>query len=425
MTGRNLQQWLTHLEQLHPKEMDLGLDRVRAVWKRLGSPRPAQRVITVAGTNGKGSVVAALQAVLAGHGLRVGVTTSPHLHRFNERIVITGAEASDGDIVAAFERIDAARQDISLTYFEFAILAAIDLMARAALDVAVLEVGLGGRLDAVNVIDADVAVISSVDLDHEAWLGDDRESIGYEKAGILRSGRPVVIGETAPPRSVLKRAAELEAPVYQFGRDFRWLDAQQGGRFEGRSYAAVCIEGLPAAALLPSNLAAALQAASLLPLELDPGRVHDALDGLHLPGRMQTLGHGGLEWMLDVAHNPHAAAELVARLDADARWVAVFGTFRDKQVGRMVELLAPRVEKLFLAPTPGGRGQTAEELEQRLAAVVPSLPRSSFAAAGDAMAAASEYARTHDCRVLVAGSFTLVASAATWLNADRGGLEAG
>lgn len=425
MTGRNLQQWLTHLEQLHPKEMDLGLDRVRAVWAQLGSPRPARRVITVAGTNGKGSVVAALQAVLASHGLRVGVTTSPHLHRFNERIGITGSEASDADIVAAFERIDAARQDISLTYFEFAILAAIDLMARADLDVAVLEVGLGGRLDAVNLIDADVAVISSVDLDHEAWLGDDRETIGYEKAGVLRAGRPVVIGERSPPQSVLRRAAELEAPVFQLDRDFRWLDRQQGGRFEGGYDQALCIEGLPAAALLPSNLAAALQAASLLPLELDPARVHHALDGLRLPGRMQTLQQHGLDWMLDVAHNPHAVAELVARLDAQARWVAVFATFRDKRVDRMLERLAPRIEKLFLAPTPGSRGQSAEELELRLAAVVPSLPRSSFGSAGDAMAAAGEYARTHGCQVLVAGSFTLVAAASRWLSADRDGLEAG
>lgn len=418
-----LDDWLTRLERLHPQEMDLGLHRVRQVFERLGGRRPAPKVITVAGTNGKGSVVAALDALLRGHGLKVGVTTSPHLHRFNERIVLAGREASDAAIISAFERIEELRGSISLTYFEFAILAAFELMADADLDVAVLEVGLGGRLDAVNIVDADVTVISSVDLDHEAWLGPDRESIGREKAGILRAGRPLVIGEDDPPRSVLDRAAELGLPVYRAGRDFHWRETAAGAAFRGGPQQCVELSSLPPPRLLPANLAAALQAASLL-LELDAERVHDALFELDLPGRVQRRQGPEGAWILDVAHNPHALAALVSQIGTERRWVAVFGTFRDKRAERMFELLAPCVTAVHLAPTPGSRGQSAAELAGRLSQIQAGLPRwehgdieSALTAARDSARAASQGAGCgQEQGVLVVGSFTLVAAAGAWLD---------
>ncbi|MCC5886205.1 MAG: bifunctional folylpolyglutamate synthase/dihydrofolate synthase [Gammaproteobacteria bacterium] len=418
-----LDDWLARLERLHPQEMDLGLERLQQVFAHLGGRRPAPKVITVAGTNGKGSVVATLDAVLRAHGLKVGVTTSPHLHRFNERIVIAGREAGDGAIIEAFERIDEVRGSISLTYFEFAILAAFELMADADLDVAVLEVGLGGRLDAVNIIDADVTVISSVDLDHEAWLGSDRETIGREKAGILRQGRPLVIGETQPPRSVLDHARGLEVPVYRAGQDFHWQETDSGATFRGGPQQQVELVGLPASQLLPANLAAGLQAASLL-LELVPARVHDALAGLSLPGRAQRRRALGCDWILDVAHNPHALAALVAQIGTERRWVAVFGTFRDKRADRMLELLESRVAALHLAPTPGSRGQSAAELAGRLAAVAPTLPRREHDDVAGALTAAHADACAGGFGVLVAGSFTLVAAADRWLEAGCRGAVA-
>ncbi len=413
--GSHLDHWLARLEHLHPKEMDLGLDRVRTVWRRLGAPRPGRSVVTVAGTNGKGSVVAALDAILRAQGLSVGVTTSPHLHRFNERIVIGGKQAPDDAIVAAFERIECARADISLTYFEFAILAAIELLAAADLDVAVLEVGLGGRLDAVNIIDADVAVISSIDLDHEAWLGSDREAIGREKAGILRRGHPVVIGDRDVPRSVLASAAELDARVYRIGQDFDWMEGSTGGVFEGGVDRSFVLDCLPAAHLLASNLACALQAASLLSLELDPGHVHHALSGLQLPGRMQRLHAGGVDWVLDVAHNPQAVQALVAHLDEDRRWLAVFGAFADKRVEAMLPPLAERAEVLFLVPTPGSRGQTATALAERIRLKEPGPPVLCFASTEAALLTALDQARQSNLGIVVAGSFTVVATAAAWL----------
>lgn len=415
-----LEDWLTRLERLHPKEMDLGLDRVRQVFERLGARRLAPKVITVAGTNGKGSVVAALNALFGAHGLKVGVTTSPHLHRFNERIVVGGREASDAAIIDAFERIERVRDDISLTYFEFAILAAFELMADADLDVAVLEVGLGGRLDAVNIIDADVAVISSIDLDHEAWLGSDRETIGREKAGILRQGRPLVIGEDDPPQSVLDRAAELEAPVYRAGRDFHWRETTQGAAFCGGRQQQLELPCLPPARLLSANLAAALQAASLL-LELDAARVHDAFFELDLPGRAQRRQGPECAWILDVAHNPHALAALVSQIGTERRWVAVFGTFRDKRTELMLELLEPCVASVHLAPIPGPRGQSAAELAERLNDVVPTLPRRAHGDIDSALNAALLDARRLGHGILVVGSFTLVAGAERWLDSGYGG----
>src|SRR5579859_454571 len=231
---RTLDEWLSYQERVNVRSIELGLDRVRAVWQRMGAQPPARRVITVGGTNGKGSTVAMLEAMLTAGGQRVGCYTSPHLLRYNERIRIEGREAGDEALVASFERIEAARGEIPLTYFEFGTLAALDLFARAGLDVAVLEVGLGGRLDAVNIIDADVAVVTTVDLDHMDWLGPDRDRIGVEKAGIARAGRPVIVGEADPPLGLLQALERIGARVERAGVDFSVQREATGWRWAHR-----------------------------------------------------------------------------------------------------------------------------------------------------------------------------------------------
>ena len=221
----SLNQWLELLESRHPKTIDLGLERSLEVWRKMGSPRPARKIVTVAGTNGKGSTVAYLCAMLRGLERSYGSYTTPHLLQYNERIQINGICASDEQLVAAFEQVEAARGEISLSYFEFGTLAAFCIMASETLDYAVLEVGLGGRLDAVNILDADCTVITPIGLDHQEYLGTDRESIGYEKAGIIRAGIPLVCGEADPPDSILAAATRLQAPLFRLGREFEALPA--------------------------------------------------------------------------------------------------------------------------------------------------------------------------------------------------------
>mgnify|MGYP005849401785 CR=1 FL=1 len=411
----DLAAWLERLEALHPTAIDLGLDRVRRVHQRLGAPRPGNRVVSVAGTNGKGSTVATLDALLRAHGYRVGQTTSPHLLRFNERIVLDDREFADADIVASFERIEAARTvepPVSLTYFEFGILAALDLLARGAPDLAILEVGLGGRLDAVNIIDADLAVITAVDLDHQAWLGDDRETIGVEKAGILRSGRPVVIGDRDPPGSVTAAARSLEAPAQCIGRDFDLRPDADGWVFHGRdrSGAGVQLQRLPAPRLHPDAVATALQAALTLGLKPDRERVARLLEVQQLAGRMQRLRRGGVELLLDVAHNPHASRALAQRLRADGRTrprQALFGTFADKDAPAMLEPLRDcGIEALHTVNTPGPRGRTSTDL----AALLPAGPWETHSSRSieAALESACTSARAREGEVLVFGSFTVV-----------------
>jgi dihydrofolate synthase/folylpolyglutamate synthase len=414
-SGMNLAAWLERLEALHPTAIELGLDRVRRVHQRLGGRRPGNRVVTVAGTNGKGSTVATLDAVLRAHGQRVGHTTSPHLLRFNERIVLDDRECADADIVAAFERIEAARTAdpaVSLTYFEFAILAALDLLARGAPDVAILEVGLGGRLDAVNIIDADLAVITAVDLDHQSWLGKDRETIGAEKAGILRPGRPVVLGDREPPDSVTAAARSLDAPVQRIGRDYDLRPDAGGWTFRGRDLAGarVELERLPAPRLHPDAVATGLQAALALGLEPDRERVAKVLENQQLAGRMQRLRVDGVELLLDVAHNPHATRALAERLRAERRnrpRQVLFGTFADKDAPAMLEPLRDcGIEALYPVDTPGPRGRTAAEL----AAILPAGPWATHSTPSieSALESACSAARADGGQVLVFGSFTVV-----------------
>ncbi|MFO1284065.1 MAG: bifunctional tetrahydrofolate synthase/dihydrofolate synthase [Burkholderiales bacterium] len=365
-----LEGWLAYLESLHPRAIALGLDRVRAVLARLDLRIDAP-VVTVTGTNGKGSTSAMLASMLRAAGYRTGLYQSPHLVRYNERVKIDGREAGDDELVDAFHAVEDARtaegEVVPLTYFEFGTLAALLLCARARVEALVLEVGLGGRLDAVNAIDADVAVVTSIDLDHQDWLGADRESIGREKAGIFRAGRMAVCGDRDPPASLVAAAAALGAPLIVAGRDFRAVAEGRQWRYEGPGGARY---GLPLPALPGSfqigNAACAIAALDGLSdrLPVSSGALREGLVSVELPGRFQVLP-GRPTRVLDVAHNPHAARTLAATLGEmgyHARTLAVFGMLADKDAAGVVEAMRGRVDAWFLATLPPPRGATAGAL---------------------------------------------------------------
>jgi len=350
MPERCLAEWLTLLEARHPSEIDLGLDRVAAVWSELIARRKARQnpiqlptAITVAGTNGKGSCIASMQAIMLQHGYRVGATTSPHFIAYNERICIQGAAVNDAAIVSAFDEIEAARADISLTYFEFGTLAALLIFADADLDIMLLEVGLGGRLDAINIIDADVAVVSSIALDHQAWLGDTRELIAVEKLGIARPGRPLLIGEADSPEGFPQIIAATGAQALLIDVEFS-LDIQ-ADKFTAQLLAVDgkqrLFTGLPATGLLPINKTLAIQALLCAGFDLEDSAVIEALNNLSLAGRQQQLDFNGIKVILDVAHNPAAAVALANNLPPiTGRYIAVASVLSDKDWAGIVAPLA-------------------------------------------------------------------------------------
>ncbi len=374
--SRPLRQWLEHAEHVHSVGIDLGLDRVGRVAERLGfeapAHRPAPRTVIVAGTNGKGSTCVAVEALLRSAGLRVGTTLSPHVHVFNERVRIDGALADDDTLCAAFARVEDARGAIPLTYFEFAALVAMECFRGAGVDVAVLEVGLGGRLDAFNLVDADVAVITSIGLDHQAFLGNDVETIGREKAGVMRAGQRVVLGRRVS-RSVVEAARQLGCHSTRLGEDFHVRQAPDHWEFAG---AGRRVQGLEVGALAPDNCALAMEvaahviAAAKLPEQSDQA-VCTALAGASLAGRMEAWQIGGDDGrllILDVAHNPDGArflAEQLACRHPGRRYVAVLGTLADKDSAGVVAALAEPVHTWVCVPTRGARGLAAEDLAQR------------------------------------------------------------
>jgi dihydrofolate synthase/folylpolyglutamate synthase len=413
----SLDSWLAHCERLHPKNIDMGLDRVRVVADRLKLHFDGP-VITVAGTNGKGSTCAMLEACLLQAGYRTGVYTSPHLVHFQERCRIHGETVQPDDLVPHFARVEAARtQDgdqVSLTYFEFTTLAILSLMAASKLEVAILEVGLGGRLDAVNVIDADCAVITSIDLDHMEFLGNDRETIGREKAGIMRTGRPVIVSDPVPPQSVLDHALEFGADLWQFGKDFNFTgDKQQWGwAGRGRRYSGLAYPALRGANQLvnASGVLAALEALRTL-IPVTAQAIRNGLAMVELPGRFQIVP-GQPALVLDVAHNPHAVAALTANLDAMGFYPtthAVFGAMADKDLAPMLVRLGPVVDRWYFCDLPTPRAASAEHLQTQWQATQTrkDVQASTHANPQAALQAAVAAADPTD-RIVVFGSFYTV-----------------
>jgi len=367
----SLADWLTWQETLHPRKIDLGLERVAGVAGRMQLLVPDHGVITVAGTNGKGSSIAMLEAILLSAGHRTGCYSSPHLLRYNERIRIAGKEIDDATLCAAFDAVDRARADTSLSYFEFGTLAALFIFSQSSLDIALLEVGMGGRLDAVNILDADAALVTAIDIDHSAWLGEDRETIGKEKAGIFRAGRPAICSDPEPPASVSRQAQTLSAHWYALGSEFDWAITARGWNWQtsGKVY-----EELPKPALPGThqfdNAAGALMVLEALEERFPVKRtaIEQGLTTVLLPGRCQVLS-GTIETILDVAHNPASAEKLVQllrkrRIRGHTR--LVLGMLADKDIATFIATLAPVVNDWYLATLPGDRGVSSRVLHQQI-----------------------------------------------------------
>ena len=458
-TYPTLDAWLEAQQSVHPKSIDLGLTRVTKVARALGVDTARCPILTVGGTNGKGSVVAHSDALLRAAGLSTGVFTSPHLVRYNERICIDGAEATDAELVAAFDRIEAARGDTTLTYFEFNALAALLLFADRRVDVAILEVGLGGRLDAVNLLDADVAVVASIGFDHRDWLGDTLEAIGREKAGIFRAGRPAVLGTPEMPATIFEAIETLGAKAVIAEKNFGWTVHAGGGAgdapgvagsspvrsaandtapFRGEDSASrgansvtwnyrgvgLSLEGLP-----PSALGGAIQfrnastaLAAVESLGFGPRLTRDvaskALRSVKLPGRFHTVP-GPVEWILDVAHNEPAArvfADHLAARPSKGRTIAVVGILGDKDSAAIATLLDPMVDRWIICSIHEPRGLPADELARRMqaGAGLASQELELAASVEEGFAAAKAQAVPGD-RVIVCGGFNIVGSAMRWL----------
>ncbi|MCL5040950.1 MAG: bifunctional tetrahydrofolate synthase/dihydrofolate synthase [Gammaproteobacteria bacterium] len=420
MQARSLADWLTRLEQLHPKEIDMGLQRVSLVARRLDVLQPAPLVITVTGTNGKGSTCAAVQALLQASGKRTGCYSSPHLLQYNERVRIQDRLATDEELCSAFAAIDAVRDDISLTYFEYGTLAALWLFQRADLDAVVLEVGLGGRLDAVNVVDADIAIVTSIGLDHQQFLGDSRDSVGFEKAGIARQGRPLICGETDVPPRFVSTLADIGPQVFQRGKDLDWQLLGADGRWQVSiqtpSAVSQTLGPLAAVSLPRDNLLLAIQACVLAGCQLSAEQVSQTLQGLRLTGRMdwrQIQWRGQTRSLcLDVGHNPHAASWLASTLaQREQPMRAVFSALDDKDVSGIVQALRGCFLDWALAPLPSPRSRSASELQQLLDGQGERAHcHTSVAAAISAQLDADDKSA-----IMIFGSFFTVAAALEWL----------
>jgi dihydrofolate synthase/folylpolyglutamate synthase len=417
----NLDDWLSLLEQRHPQAIDMGLERCGEVYRRMGSPRPAKQVFTVAGTNGKGSTVAYIAAMTGALGVRFGTFTSPHIFRFNERISVMGEPVSDACLVRAFERVEKFRGDISLTYFEFTTLAGLLILQRAKLDCAVLEVGLGGRLDTVNLVDTDCAVITPIGLDHQEYLGPDLSSIATEKAGILRQGKPVVCTQASPPEDILKIAGSLQAPVYRRGVEFEL--SERSGSIE--SPLLFTMDNFSLRLPRPGmggphqldNLAAAMAALVLMRPEcpLKANEMATAIRGCQVPGRLQKVNVAP-EILLDVGHNELAAAAIAAFFRENNRpdTICVLAMFADKSAEAVAREMGEVCQHWLCADSPGPRGQTGTQLASRIKAALPNARVGDFNSVEQALRSAMSVA-VNDETILVFGSFTTVSAAAVWI----------
>ena len=426
---RSLEEWLTHQERVHPQSIDLGLERLERVLRRLGWRQPSVPVITIAGTNGKGSVAAHATAILRAAGYRVGTFTSPHLRDYRERIRIDNEKVDVPALLAAFERIEEACRPgasgsdgaISLTFFEYNALAAFLVFESARLDAWVLEVGMGGRLDAVNVVDPTVAVVVSIGLDHQEFLGATREAIAREKAGIFRAHVPAVLGSLALPGVLEELARTHQAPLKRLGHEFEFSRREERWRYRGPRWD---LDDLPVPALAGdiqyANAATAIAAVEELHprLEIPVEAIASGLRAVRLEGRFQSILAAGVEWILDVAHNPDAARVLAANLaarPAPGRTLAVCGILADKDAAGVAAELGPAVDEWWIATTQGARGASGAALAARMA---PHLETPVHLAADieGGCAAALAAARAGD-RIVVFGSFHTVAPALDWLEA--------
>ncbi len=404
--SQSLSDWLSYLEQIHPSVIDLGLHRVGLVADRLGLRQLPATVVTVGGTNGKGTTCALLEAIYRAAGYRVGVYSSPHLLRYNERVRIQGQDATDAELCQAFAAVEAARGEVSLTFFEFGTLAALWLFRAAAPDLVLLEVGLGGRLDATNLVESDLAVVTSIALDHCDWLGDTREAIAREKAGIYRPGKPAISGEPNPPVTLAQTAQSIGARLLQVGADFQRDEAESVWHFQGASQQ---WRELPYPELPLDNAVTALAVVEQLSLSVDIESIRTGLAGARLAGRMQLL-RTQPQVLLDVAHNPHSAHYLARQLVVRGkvgRRLVVAGMLKDKDIRQTLGELIELVDLWFLADLHGARAALAQELS----AVLPEgAVRHCYASVADAYREALATAQEQD-EIIVLGSFHTVAEA--------------
>ncbi|MCE0825384.1 bifunctional tetrahydrofolate synthase/dihydrofolate synthase [Buttiauxella sp. A2-C2_NF] len=407
--------WLCYLENLHSKTIELGLERVKKVAATLDVLKPAPTVFTVAGTNGKGTTCRTLEKVLMAAGYSVGVYSSPHLVRYTERVRVQSEELDEAYHTVAFAQIEAARGETSLTYFEYSTLSALLLFKQLAVDVVILEVGLGGRLDATNIVDADVAVVTSIALDHTDWLGPDRESIGREKAGVFRGGKPAVVGEPDMPQTIADVAAEKGAHLLRRGVDWSYSVEENSWSFkDGQGE----LSGLPLPLVPQPNAATALAALRASELNVSDDAIIQGIKEATLPGRFQVISQAPLV-ILDVAHNPHAAAYLAGRLaelPKRGRVLAVIGMLHDKDIAGTLACLSPQVDSWYCAPLEGPRGASAEQLIEHLGQgeVYDTVAEAWYAAMN---------AATENDTVLVCGSFHTVAHVMEALDAEKAGGE--
>lgn len=408
----SLDEWLDWQEDLHYSAIDLGLDRCHTVAERMGLLSPDFSVISIAGTNGKGSSAAMLDSIFRNSGYRVGTYTSPHLIRYNERILLNGVEASDASLCGAFTRIDQARGDISLTYFEFGTLAALDIFNQADIQLAILEVGLGGRLDAVNILDSDVALVCSIDLDHEHWLGHSRESIGLEKAGIFRAGKPAVCTDVNTPESVINHASTVGARLYLSGRDYGIEMLEDDWSWKTDS---VELHGLPVPGRYNrtqvQNAAGILKVLDVLsgqyPVEKQV--IYDSLAAFQLSGRFQVI-HGETTFILDVAHNPQSAANLVDNLLEFAnsgKNHIVIGMLADKDHSGILELLSRAADCWYVTSLDYEKAVTGHILAEKLHEIGQVNDVNVFDKVDEALEHAQIRAGKGD-RIIVTGSFLTV-----------------
>ncbi|MDG6259713.1 bifunctional tetrahydrofolate synthase/dihydrofolate synthase [Glaesserella parasuis] len=419
----SLETWLSYLEKSHFKPIDMGLERIRKVAEELDLLKPAPYVITVAGTNGKGSTCKLLEIALLKAGLKVGVYSSPHLIHYNERVRIQGQAVGNADLIATFDYIEQ-HKSASLTYFEFGTLAALDLFRKAKVDVAILEVGLGGRLDATNIVDPDFAVITSIDIDHVEFLGDNREAIGREKAGIFRPNIPVVIGESDCPQSILDHAKELQCHVFR--RDIDWKFSVESDRLQWQSKTKSLTVPLPK--IPQPNCATALAVLTQLPFELSDEILVQAVEEAKMTARFQLLGEQDFatfsqnrplaQVIIDVGHNPHAARYLADRL---AEWIqpnrkiyAVFSALVDKDLSGIVEPLEELIDEWHCAGLQGYRGQSGTEVKSKLLTALPNAKAVAYENVIEASQVLFETANEQDI-ILVFGSFHTVADFVMWI----------